>query len=363
MPDLAAHTIIVGAGLAGASAALALSEREDVLILEAVEPAAGASGVAGGLFSPMIALRGRPVWRIDEAIEAFRAQLDAAAATHLFDDRGVLRPAKDEQQVEFFEQSVARCPEHAVWLPKEVAKERFPRVAAPMGAMLATTGGAISLVEYTRKLVEASERRGARLQAQARVIEWGEVDGVVYVDYVTDVGSDEPIRLYAERVILAGGNMFFSHPTLQHLDLHAVKGQTVRIEYPEGLSAPSFPPVSGLAYVIPEPDSIAIGSSFQHQFDHERIEPAISDDLCQKAASVVPELECSKVTEAHVGIRVTVPKIRLPMVGPLSEKGRVWVFTAFGSKGLLLAPLLAGELPRYLVEPKRIPGELRVREK
>ena len=89
----------MGAGLAGASAALALSEREDVLILEAVEPAAGASGVAGGLFSPMIALRGRPVWRIDDAIEAFQAQLRASAATHLFDDRGVLRPAKDEQQV------------------------------------------------------------------------------------------------------------------------------------------------------------------------------------------------------------------------------------------------------------------------
>ena len=229
--------------------------------------------------------------------------------------------------------------------------------------MLAVTGGAISLIEYTRKLIEAAERRGARLQLPARVIEWGEQNSTAYVDYVSDSSSGEPVRLYAERVILAGGDMFFSHPALRHLDLHAVKGQTVRIEYPEGLSAKSFPPVSGRAYVIPEPDSIAIGSSFQHQFDHERIEPTVSDELCQKAASIIPELRLQKVTEAHVGIRVTVPKIRLPMIGPLSKKGRIWVFTAFGSKGLLLAPLLAGELPRYLLDSAIVPAELRVREK
>ena len=43
----------------------------------------------------------------------------------------------------------------------------------------------------------------------------------------------------------------------------------------------------------------------------------------------------------RAGVRVTVPGIRLPMVGPVPGFERVWIFTGFGAKGLLTAPLRA----------------------
>jgi glycine oxidase len=69
------------------------------------------------------------------------------------------------------------------------------------------------------------------------------------------------------------------------------------------------------------------------------------------------------VLEPRAGVRVTVPRThspqRLPLVGPLTGRRRVWVFTGLGSKGLLTAPLLARDLGSWLEAPERIPAEVR----
>ena len=333
------------------------------MILEEKEPGAGTSGVAGGLFSPMIALRGRPVWRIDEAIEAFHEQLAAAGATALFDDRGVFRPARDDQQVEYFRQSVERCPDHAKWLPPDECRETFTDIVAPFGGMLATTGGAISLLGYTHALVDAAQQKGARLVTRKRAISWGAEDGLAFVDaaYTDDPTQHE--RLYARRVVIAGGRLFFSHRDLKHLHLHAVKGQTARLAIPSSLAGKPLIPLSGKGYVIPEKDAYAIGSSFEHQFDHDRIERAVSLHLRDQVAAMLPDLAQAEILDEQVGIRVTVPGIRLPMVGPIDSDKKIWTFTAFGSKGLLLAPLLARELVGYMEDSAHIPQEVAVRMK
>lgn len=358
-------TIIVGAGLAGASVALHLSRQERVLLIEADKPGAGASGVAGGLFSPLIALRGRPVWRIDEAIDAFRHQLDIAGATDLFDDRGVLRPAKDPQQVEFFKQSARMAPQHAVWLPPEEARARYPKIASPLGALFASTGGACSTSAFATQMTRAAVKNGATLLSPCVATNWGETADTAYIDVcsATDTAPANTRRYYAGRLILAIGRTFFEHPALQTLDLHAVKGQTIRVKRPAGLAFEDLPPTSGLAYIIPEQDTLAIGSSFEHTFEDDALSDAVTQSLLDKAAAVLPGLEAAPVLEAHVGIRVTVPRIRLPMVGPLPGRTRTWAFTAFGSKGLLLAPLLARALKSYFTRPELIPDEIRVRIK
>ena len=82
---------------------------------------------------------------------------------------------------------------------------------------------------------------------------------------------------------------------------------------PAGLTFADLPPTSGLAYIIPEQDTLAIGSSFEHTFEDDALSDAVTQTLLEKAAAVLPGLEAAPVLEAHVGIRVTVPRIRLPM--------------------------------------------------
>ena len=64
-----ADLLIVGAGLAGACAAFTLSRHHRVHVLEANEPASGASGAAAGLVNPFMGRRARPVWHLREALD------------------------------------------------------------------------------------------------------------------------------------------------------------------------------------------------------------------------------------------------------------------------------------------------------
>lgn len=355
------NTIIVGAGIAGVSAALALSRHESVLVVEAGEPAAGASGVAGGLFSPMLALRGRPSWRMQESIEAFQRQLDETEAHPLFDHRGVLRPAHDEQQVAYFKDSIAMVPDEAEWLQAEESIERFPHIHAPFGSMLVHRGGAVHLPDYVRHLAHAAQHQGATFRTQTRVVGWEESENRVFVDVEQESGHTE--RVEGGRVLLCWGRTFLQDPSFSHLHLHQVKGQTIRATLPEGLTKDDLIPISSKGYVVPLADHVAIGSSYEHRFTTDEPTPEIANELLEKASHIVPALQTSTLIDRQAGFRVTVPGYRMPIVGPLPGYTRIHAFSAFGSKGLLLAPLLSYELPHLLSTPSQISPELKLRVK
>ena len=351
--------IIVGAGIAGASAAWSLSAHGKVLIVEAQTPASGASGVAAGLFSPMLALRGRPAWRIHESIEAFYRQLDESEARPLFDDRGVLRPAKDEQQAAYFLESTSRKPDEARWLPPEASQEQHPLVHAPFGSMYVPRGGAIHIATYVNRLITAVQHRGADLLTHARVVDWDDLnEGGAFVVVHHQDGSQH--RLEASHVLFCWGKTFSDIPSLAHLNLHHTKGQTIRVTRPKDVPTDSLIPISGNGYIMPSPDHLAIGSSYEHTYASEAPTSEVSQALFQKAQHLVPALHDSKIIDAQVGFRLTVPGIRKPIVGPIPGYSRIFAFSGFGSKGLLLAPLLSYELFEHLHTPSKIPKELRI---
>ncbi len=299
-------TIIVGAGLAGASAALHLSLHQRVLLIEAAHAGAGASGVAGGLFNPFIAYRGRPVWRFPEAIASFHDQLERSNATHLLDNRGLLRPARDEQQATYYQQSIAAIPKprHMVELRREPGTlsqntravrydvRQCRRCALSTKAVFPTHG-------------RCRHPKRCNLSRQHPSDTWGITNGRPWVSLSTNQ------QVQAKRIVLALGYGYLD-TGLDLLDLHPVKGQTLRIKWPAWLDREELPPTSGHAYIIPEKDTLAIGSSFEHDFDHEEISNEISLDLLNKADLVVPGLKESAIVEEQVGFRVTVPQIRLP---------------------------------------------------
>ena len=67
------RVIIVGAGLAGSCAALALAAEYDVTVVDAGPAVPGASDVGAGLVNPLLGRQGRRVWRSDEALASLRA--------------------------------------------------------------------------------------------------------------------------------------------------------------------------------------------------------------------------------------------------------------------------------------------------
>jgi glycine oxidase len=362
--------LIVGAGLAGACAAFRLSATHDVTVLEARHPSAGASGAAAGLANPLMGRRARPAWRWEAALDALQATIDAADAEAAVRAQGLLRPAVADDQVAPFQEAAAALPDLATWHPAEAVAERFPGVEGH-GALRLHRGGAIDIPAFVERLLEAAEARGAAVHAGVEAVYWGERPGTAYVDVLPagdseagpgaspDAGPAPVERLTADGVLLALGQGFPSHPELANLGLTGVRGQTVRVRWPDGLS-PSLPPLSGSGYVVPDGDTLILGSSYSNAFDDLDPDPEQTAYIVDKTSRMLPAVADAEVLDVAVGVRVKTKSTNRPIVGPLPGRSRIWTLTALGSKGLLTAPLLAQHLPDWLQDPAAIPADVRV---
>ncbi len=353
-----ADIIIVGAGLAGACAAFTLSAHHRVQVLEADEPASGASGAAAGLVNPFMGRRARPVWRLREALDAVPTLLERADAFDLFPNTGVLRPAVEPGQVKPFREAAEEHPDLATWLSPAAVRERYPAVQPDRGALFIPRGGAVDVGAMVRALLRAAEKQGAVVETQAPVLYWRETPDAAVVE--VDRGADTE-ELRAERVLLALGQGFPSFPELRRLGLDGVKGQTVRVRRPDSLPGP-LPPMSGRGYVVPDGDTLVLGSNYDNNFDDLSPDPDATAYIREKTSTMISGLMQTDVLGETAGVRVMHSDTNLPLLGPLPRRDRLWTFTALGSKGLLTAPLLALDLPDFLEDPSRPPDPIRPSE-
>ena len=345
-----ADAVVVGAGLAGACAALVLGRDRRVVVVEAERPGSGASGAAAGLVNPFMGRKAKRAWRADEALDALDQILDEGGADDLFARSGVLRPAPPEHGA--FRERAAEHPDALTWLPSEAVAERFPHVAAPHGALVVRRGGHVEVGALAAALVRAAEGRGA-VTVRARLRSWRSEGGGVVAE--TDAGE-----VAARHLVLCLGDGARHLPALAGLPLHRVKGQTVRLARPDAVP-PDGPAVAGRGYVVPGADGVTVGATFEHAFDTTAPDPALDAGLRDRAAMLVPALAGAVLLGRRAGVRLTVPASaapgRLPLVGPLGG-GAAWVFTGLGAKGLLTAPLLALALPGALDGRSPLPPEV-----
>ncbi len=321
--------VVVGAGLAGACAALELARTRPVVVLDAHGPASGASGAAAGLVNPFAGRRGARAWRADEARAALDTVADTAGVS--IETSGVLRPASSPKQAADFVRSAGAWPEEATFIDK--AHDRWPDVEAPLGALWIPRGGHTDVARLVQRILAAAERLGAAVQTGVRLTGWTERLGVV--NAITDSNV-----ISAEALVLCPGDGVAALPGLSHLAWGRVKGQTVTLgaRLPDGL-----PAVAGGVYIVPSASGVVVGATFEHRFETLDADPEASAVLRARAARLIPALAQAPILSARAGVRLTVPERvspdRLPRLEAVSA--RVWVFAGLGSRGLLTAPLLA----------------------
>lgn len=348
MPDL--DFVVAGGGLAGACAAMRLARHGSVAVIER----GPTSSVGAGLVNPILGLRARPVWRIEEALRTLDETIALAGAEQSYRRGPTLRPALDDEQARRFRQTAAEHPAHCTWLDG-LDLDWFD---TPLGALRIDTGGAIDIQELTERLLFDIAIRHASLMG------WMQGDDEVVVqmssaniDAAQSAGEE---FLSARFLILALGRGYTAFPELMRLQLHQVKGQTIRTTRPSALP-PGAPHLAGAGYVASDHDALVCGSTYEHRFADLEPSRRATQTILKKIERMLPSIRDVEVLDERAGVRVTVPGIRLPMVGPVPHHQNVWIFTGLGAKGLLTAPLVAKELPDYLLDPGRIPGEIQVR--
>ncbi len=343
------HICIVGGGLAGASAAHALLPHARITLLEAASPAAGASGVAAGLAHPFLGRKALPISDRHERLAALEAMLELAGLGR--PAPGVCRPAADPDQARVFARRAHEHPDALRWCEAPTAKHLWPEVAAPHGALWVREGRAVDVAALVTRLVERVRQHGVDVRCRSAVVSLLETPDSVRI--TTADGAE----VVADATLLCTGQAAWT--LVGDLTLHRVKGQVVRLRAP-GV-ARRLPLVAGMGYLVPDGDTVLVGSTFEHRFDHLDPTPEGLAFLQARAAGLVPALAGAELVEARAGVRVTVPGRRHPLLGPVSARGRVWAFNGLGTRGLLAAPFLASSLWNYLHEPRHIPADIRPR--
>jgi len=374
------RAIVIGAGLAGASAAYSLAQRGwQVTVLDrAGSPAAGASGLPAGVVAPHVS----PDDRLLSQLSRSGLMATLARAAELLPEGeawsacGVLeRRLKDSHELPAAWTDPA-SPGHA-WSRVADAAQRsaaalsddspahwharggWVRAPALVAAMLAAPG----ISWHPNAAVTAL--RQERPQAES-----GGADG----DSWTALAADGTVLAQAPLVVVAAG--FDSLELLAStcapaLPLNPLRGQLLWGPMP----APPHPlppfPVNGLGnFITGVPvdgtPSWVLGSTFERGCRESVLRDADTAEVAAKlavllpasAAALAPQI-ASGAAQAWAAVRCTVPD-RLPVVGAPDAAALpgLFVSTGMGARGMTLA-VLCGELLAAQLEGEPLPVPLR----
>ena len=209
----------------------------------------------------------------------------------------------------------------------------------------------MNTVQFLRTAQKQLENSGATVLRDVELATWHSSHSKATI--VLKSGA----QFTASVIVLSLGYGFREFEALKQLNLHAVKGQIVRVVRLHGLKLEL--PICGEGYVAPGKDALILGTTYERDFVDVAPTSRSQRAIVRLTSRMVPALARAHVLGTAAGVRVGVPGTRLPMVGPIGH--RVWIFTGLGSKGLLFAPHIARQLPSWLENAESVPPEIRVR--
>jgi glycine oxidase len=341
--DDAGDVLILGGGVIGLGAALALHERGvRVAVVERGTPGAEASSAAGGILAPQceahgpgpmleLCLRSRAAWPAYAAALEARTGIDVA-----YRDEGTLAVALDEAQAEKLVERLAW--QRAAGLRCQVlepasARELEPRLGDCVLAAHFPGDHQVDNLRVVRALAQAVAQAGVPIvRAEARRVlhQGGRVAGVEL---------DGEIARAAE-VVLACGSWSTLVPGagLPPSAVVPVRGQMIEFELQ---AAPLRHVIFGDdGYLVPRKDGrVLCGSTEEHAGWVKEVTPAGLERLRARAARLCPPLGTRPIARSWSGLRPGTPD-GLPLLGPSPIAG-LHLATGHYRNGILLLPLTA----------------------
>ncbi|MDR1850283.1 MAG: bifunctional tRNA (5-methylaminomethyl-2-thiouridine)(34)-methyltransferase MnmD/FAD-dependent 5-carboxymethylaminomethyl-2-thiouridine(34) oxidoreductase MnmC, partial [Zoogloeaceae bacterium] len=352
------EAIVLGAGIAGSSIALALAMRGwHVTVLERhPEAGMGASGNLAGVMRPLPSADDNFLARLTRAgFLAALSHLQAASAAGLpvrYGTPGAFHLARDAAH-ETIQAQITRQqlpPEFVQFLNQQEASELLGW-PMPLGGWFFPKGGWVQPFSVCRANLLACPER-IRLMASTPVAGFDRArDNWQLFD------ADGKLLATAPHLIVAGGVESTRFPHLAWLPQRSARGQ---VTWLSSSQLPALKPlVCGRGYLTPEVDGIRVaGASFQLDDEDATLRPDDHAENLAKLEALLPGfaagLPKSAALPGRVGFRPMSPD-RLPIVGavllPDSPNARhpavypgLWCLQGYGSRGIVWSALMADYL-------------------
>ncbi|WP_240336975.1 NAD(P)/FAD-dependent oxidoreductase [Rufibacter psychrotolerans] len=320
--------LVVGHGLAGAILTCFLEKSGKTVLVFDVPKANAASRVAAGLINPVAGKRFAKSWQVDAflpAAAAFYQEMEARYQTPLFHRKPILKLfSTPEEQNNWMGKSTNSAWDGYI----ETTHLQLPPseyVHQELGGLLIQQGGYVALRTFLQRREEDLQQRGLlRLDAfdlaQVELLP----EGVRYQG------------VQARKIIFCEGARGAQNPFFSWLPFSLNKGEILDINVPD-FEAPYI--YNKAVYVVPLGQSqYRIGATYNWREVNEQPTQEAREELTSKTQDILKKP--FTVTAQYVGIRPAV-RDRKPLVGLHPVHRQVAIFNGMGSKGVLMAPLLA----------------------
>ncbi|MEC3884752.1 FAD-binding oxidoreductase [Halobacillus sp. HZG1] len=349
-------TIIIGAGILGASTAYHLTEKgEEVVVIDRNDPEQ-ATRNAAGIVCPWLTNRSNQVWYplvtggakyypslMEKLAEAGETQTGykQVGAINIFDTEEKLEK-KRKVALERKEQA-PEMGEISCLSPKET-KEIFPPVAEHYRALHISGGARVNGAEVTSSLLRAARKKGAAfISGEASFLYENERVEGVYVN-----GG----KIFSDRVVVANGA--WTKPLFEPLGMRPnvtfEKAQIVHVDmkdFDTGNWPVMLPPFNH--YILSFGKGRVVIGATKEKASDSRVTAGSVHQLMDKALRVAPGLADATYVQTKVGFRPFTPG-STPVIGKVPGLENVVVANGLGASGLTSGPYIGAELAKYLVE-------------
>ncbi len=335
--------IIVGQGLAGTLLHFCLrQEGRQVLVIDKNE--GNASRVAAGMFNLVIGRRLSLAWRAKEtsiAADSIYTSLEKYLSSEFYHKKPIVRIFASEDDF-LINQQKFKDTETAEYI-KHFSKDEYIEGLknASFGICEIKNGGYLDtqtlLQGYRNKLAESGNLLQDNFDFDALLLNDG---GIAYKG------------IKAKKIIFCEGYQAIYNPYFSWLPFNLAKGDVLTIEAP-GLQTEKI--INKGIYIVPLRKGLfKVGATYQWQM----LDVSPTAEARQELETELQKLidVPYRILAHEAGIRPTV-KQRRPFLGLHPEYKKIGIFNGLGTRGVILAPLLAQEMAAHIIHGKPLHKE------
>jgi glycine oxidase len=341
--------LIVGQGIAGSVMALTLKQRGKPVAIINDSSLSSSSRIAAGVYNPFNFRRTKPVWKAREAALAaynFYNAFEQESGIAFHHPRRIKRLFASEAERKEWDEY--RNSTREFIMPEVLKPISAAHLIEPFGSGFIERGGLID----TRKFIEATKNQfsncGYYLDEQFDHAKL----------FVGENTASYDNRVEATHVIFCEGHLARTNPYFDSRTVAPTKGELLHVSIP-GFNMPGV--VHGQVYVAMLGDDCndqyACGATFNPGKDDEEITASGKEELITKLKSIT-ELPF-EVIGHFAGVRPA-GRDRKPVLGRSKNHRNLSIFNGFGSKAVLMSPLLAQVLADHLENGVELPPEVNV---
>jgi len=333
--------IIVGLGLSGLAVAEELEKRNKSFVVFE-DNSQRSSYVAGGIFNPVILKRFTPAWNAAEQMEKalpFYGSLEEKLKVKLIHEWNIYRRFHSiEEQNDWF--VALDKPKLSSFLHPEIIKNSNPNLNAEFSFGKVLKTGNIA----TENLLNNYKSYLKEVLTEER-FEYPELK--IEQDYFEYRG------LRSKKIIFCEGFGLKKNPFFNYLPLRGNKGEYITI-HSEELKVDFA--IKSSVFLMPLGNNLyKAGATYDHIDKTPEITAGARERLVNELRKLI---KCDfEVVDQVAGIRPAVSD-RRPLVGSHPEIENMYCCNGFGSRGVLIAPVMANALINNILEKTSLDPEI-----